>query len=337
MARGALDRVQSDPPNYPVLVMVERKASETRTPLVGEHFGRRDRAGYSGHGAQGLQAGRVGRRQGKLEEAVGHFREAIRIAPDYLFALNDLGASSCDSIGWRRRPWLSLAPFSFAPSSYSPRQNLPSRCCAPASSPKHPSRARVRGDRYGGAFRAVRVGPIARARGKPGLLRSRPLRGPSCSAGAVSPRRSSSSPASMRNQRCSSKPSLLPDLPRLVKDGRAQTPRASAPRPGRILVRAAAVRRFPLVWGEGQEHGVPKPRRAAEPVRRAHPTASAVGWGSFTPPGLGIRGVPAPFALIQTGPLEDPRPVGVFLALSGAFITIVEVEGDRPDDLHGGA
>jgi tetratricopeptide (TPR) repeat protein len=113
------------PTTYSVLVMVERKASDTdtsprkRTVSAGEterEIPQTARKAYD----RGVSA--VDR--GRLEEAVGHFREALAIAPDYLFALNDLGVQLMRLDCLEEATATLARAVELAPSSYPPHQNL---------------------------------------------------------------------------------------------------------------------------------------------------------------------------------------------------------------------
>jgi Flp pilus assembly protein TadD len=61
---------------------------------------------------------------GRAEEAVGHFRRALEIEPNYLFALNDLGAQLLKLDKLDESITVLRKATTLAPRSYSPRLNL---------------------------------------------------------------------------------------------------------------------------------------------------------------------------------------------------------------------
>jgi hypothetical protein len=62
--------------------------------------------------------------KGRTEEAVAYFRSALQIAPDYLFALNDLGAQLLKLDKLDESVEVLRRATSVAPRSFSPRMNL---------------------------------------------------------------------------------------------------------------------------------------------------------------------------------------------------------------------
>jgi tetratricopeptide (TPR) repeat protein len=61
---------------------------------------------------------------GRTEEAVSYFRRALEIAPDYLFALNDLGAKLLELDRLDESVQVLRKAVAVSPRSYSPRMNL---------------------------------------------------------------------------------------------------------------------------------------------------------------------------------------------------------------------
>ena len=113
------------PSNFFVTVSIRRKEGEPTVTLPGRTIDARESdASIPREARRAYERGVKAAARGKVEEAVQGYREALRIAPEYVYALNDLGVLLTRAGRPAEAVQVLRQAVAIAPSSYPPALNL---------------------------------------------------------------------------------------------------------------------------------------------------------------------------------------------------------------------
>lgn len=113
------------PSNFFVTVVLRAKAPVVVAPLGGRTIDANETdSSIPKVARKSYERGVKAAARGRSDDAIAHFRKAIEVAPDYLFALNDLGVHLTRRAKYEEAVGLLRRAVALAPSSFPPQLNL---------------------------------------------------------------------------------------------------------------------------------------------------------------------------------------------------------------------